>query len=75
MAAPEVGGALLALAKTSQYLRLGSIPLEQVRAIISRHRNILQRLGKCDCIGRNRDCSRDLFNEMSQIFLLAVTWL
>jgi hypothetical protein len=29
----------------SQYLGLGSIPLKQVRAIISRHRNILQRLG------------------------------
>jgi hypothetical protein len=32
-------------------------------------------LGKCDCIGHNRDCGRDLFNEMSQIFLLTVTWL
>jgi hypothetical protein len=61
--------------KALLYLRLGSILLEHVRAIILRHRNILQRLGKCDRIGRYRDCGRDLFNEMSQIFLLAVTWL
>jgi hypothetical protein len=35
LAATEVAG-LLALAKASLYLRLGSIPLKQVRPIISR---------------------------------------